>query len=176
MDIHGGSATIQTRNKSRLTDGFNILKIDKDILYILSIVIGEENEMHKIYKIKASKDMLNGLDTSLEGYNEKKLLSIIGDEMPEPCSLADSLTIILDCFANFPGHCDVVVKRVRDLDDKINIKLIPLVTPISDEHGNVYYPYSGGNFRDVLELAIKADEIIEYKVGNYNNIRNKSKK
>lgn len=171
LDIHGGSATMQTRSKSRLTNGFNILKVDNNTLYILSIIIGEEKEMHKIYKINSSEETLSGIDTSLEGYNEKKLFSIVGEKMPEPCCEADSLNIIILYFASLPGTCDVLLKSIKEFKDKVTIKVIPLITKVYDSYGNKYYPYNGGNFRDILELAIQSGEITEFKKGNYNNIR-----
>ena len=176
LDVHGGSATIQTRSKSRLTNGFNILKVNKNILYILSMVLEDDEEMYKIYKIKSSKELLSSLDTSLAGYDEEKLYSIIGREKElKPCSMSNSLNAILSSFAILPGVCDVVVKRVIDDSQKTITKLFPLVSEERNRFGDIYYPYSGGNYRDILEFAIREGEVVEVKEGNYSNIRNRKK-
>lgn len=163
IDVNGDSAKIRSRRKSRLTHGFNVLKIDEDTLYILTLKITEEEEMYKIYMVKSSAEKLSKLSTTLKGYDEKVLKEIIGEEMPKPVAEADSFDLLGLYFAGLPGECDVAVKRVKELNNKLYIKVFPLIPLKKDKEGNEYYPFGKGNFRDIIELAIKAGEVVEPK-------------
>lgn len=163
IDVEGNHAKIRSRRKSRLTQGFNILKVNDDILYILTIKITEKEESHKIYMVKSSKEELSALSTTLNGYSEEALKKVIGKELPEPIAEADTLDYLVLYFADLPGKCDIAVKRVKELENNIYIKVYPLIQKKRDVNGNEYYPYGKGNFRDIIELAIKAGETIEPK-------------
>lgn len=163
IDVNGDSAKIRSRRKSRLTQGFNVLKINGDTLYILTLKITEEEEMYKIYMIKSDIKKLSKLSTTLKGYDEKALKDIIGDKMPEPVAQSDTFDFLGLHFANLPGKCDVAVKRVKEINNKLYIKVVPLIRLKRDADGNEYYPFGKGNFRDVMDLAAKAGEIIEPK-------------
>lgn len=163
IDVNGDSAKIRSRRKSRLTQGFNVLKVNEDTLYILTLKITEEEEMYKIYMIKSDAKKLSKLSTTLKDYDEDALNEIIGGKMPEPVAQADTFDFLGLHFASLPGKCDVAVKRVKEINNKLYIKVVPLIKPKKDAEGNIYYPFGKGNFRDVIELAAKAGEIIEPK-------------
>lgn len=163
IDVEGNYAKIRSRRKSRLTQGFNILKVNEDFLYILTIKITEKEEMHKIYMVKSNKEELSKLSTTLSGYNEEALKKIVGKELPEPIAEADTLDYLILYFAELPGKCDIAVKRVKEFKNNIYIKVYPLIQKKIDFNGYEYYPYGKGCFRDIIELVIKAGETIEPK-------------
>lgn len=163
LDVHGASKYVRSKKKSMKTNGFNILKVDEDVLYVLNIKITEEEEIHKIYMIKSSAEKLSKLSTTLSGYDSKQLKEIVGKEWPSPVSEADSLDSIILYFASLPGKCDIAVKRVKEKNNFLYIKVYPLIQKKRDANGNEYYPYGKGNFRDVIEAAIKAGEFTEPK-------------
>lgn len=163
VDVNGDSTNIRTRRKSRLTHGFNVLKIYKDTLYILNLKMTEEEEIYRIYMIKSSAEKLSKLSTTLKGYDKEALKEIIGEEMPKPIAEADTFDHLGLYFAEYPGRCDVAVKRVKELNGKLYVKVFPLIKSKKDSEGNEYYPFGKGNFRDIIELAIKAGEVIEPK-------------
>lgn len=163
IDVNGDSTNIRTRRKSRLTYGFNVLKIYKDTLYILNLKMTEEEEIYRIYMIKSDEEKLSKLSTTLKGYDKEALKEIIGKEMPEPVAQAGTFDSLGLHFASLPGKCDVAVKRVKELNDKLYIKVFPLIKSKKDSEGNEYYPFGKGPFRDIIERAIIAGEGIEPK-------------